>query len=117
MTERALRTVVRDAVDRVGQQVALKHGALHLELAAAPLTVLGDPERLATAVDNLLQNAVKFSAGPPEIEVSGDRADGRVRLVVKDHGIGIPAVARPRLFEKLYRVHDPELNNLPGTRS
>src|SRR5439155_738226 len=77
--------------------------------------IVGDPERLATAVDNLLQNAVKFSAGPPEIEVTGDRADGLVRLVVKDHGIGIPAAARSRLFEKFYRVNDPELNNVAGT--
>lgn len=115
MTELDLRTVVTDAVDRVRPQVALKHGTVRLELTAAPLRVVGDPERLATAVDNLLQNAVKFSAGPPEIEVSGDRQDGHVRLVVKDHGIGIPAAARPRLFEKFYRVNDPELRNVVGT--
>jgi K+-sensing histidine kinase KdpD len=115
MTELDLRTVVTDAVDRVRPQVALKQGSVHLELAPSPLTVVGDPERLATAVDNLLQNAVKFSAGPPEIEVTGDREDGRVRLVVKDHGIGISAAARPRLFEKFYRVNDPELNNVVGT--
>jgi signal transduction histidine kinase len=107
--------VVSDAVDRVRPQVALKQGSVHVELATSPLTVVGDPERLATAVDNLLQNAVKFSAGPPEIEVTGDRKDGHVRLVVKDHGIGISAAARPRLFEKFYRVNDPELNNVVGT--
>jgi signal transduction histidine kinase len=115
MTELDLRTVVTDAVDRVRPQVALKQGSVHLDLAPSPLTVVGDPERLATAVDNLLQNAVKFSAGPPEIEVIGDRQNGHVRLVVKDHGIGIPAAARPRLFEKFYRVNDPELNNVVGT--
>ena len=115
MTELDLRTVVTDAVDRVRPQVALKQGSVHLDLTPSPLTVVGDPERLATAVDNLLQNAVKFSAGPPEIEVTGDRVDGQVRLVVKDHGIGIPAAARPRLFEKFYRVNDPELNNVVGT--
>jgi K+-sensing histidine kinase KdpD len=115
MTQLDLRTVVTDAVDRVRPQVELKQGTLHVELAAAPLTVVGDPERLATAVDNLLQNAVKFSAGPPEIEVTGDRQDGHVRVVVKDHGIGIPAAARPHLFEKFFRVNDPELNNVVGT--
>ena len=115
MTELDLRTVVTDAVDRVRPQVALKQGTVHVELATSPLTVVGDPERLATAVDNLLQNAVKFSTGPPQIEVTGDREDGRVRLVVKDHGIGISAAARPRLFEKFYRVNDPELNNVVGT--
>ena len=115
MTELDLRTVVRDAVERVRPQLALKQGTLNVELASAPLTIVGDPERLATAVDNLLQNAVKFSAGPPEIEVRGSRADGHVRLIVKDHGIGIPPAARGRLFEKFYRVNDPELNNVAGT--
>jgi signal transduction histidine kinase len=115
LTEIDLRTVVSDAVDRVRPQVQLRQGKVDLELASAPLTVVGDPERLATAVDNLLQNAVKFSEGPPQIEVTGDRQNGRVRLVVKDHGIGIPTAARPRLFEKFYRVSDPELHNVVGT--
>jgi len=115
MMELDLRTVVTDAVERVRPQLVLKQGTVNVDLATAPLTIVGDPERLATAVDNLLQNAVKFSAGPPEIEVTGDRADGLVRLVVKDHGIGIPAAARSRLFEKFYRVNDPELNNVAGT--
>ena len=110
-----LRRVVSDAVDRVRPQVALKDGTLHVDLAPAPLTVLGDPERLATAVDNLLQNAVKFSEGPPRIEVTGNRQNGQVHLVVKDHGIGIPAAARSRLFEKFYRVESPELQNVAGT--
>src|SRR2546429_2841673 len=115
MTEVDLRTVVTDAVERVRPQLVLKQGTVNVDLATTPLTIVGDPERLATAVDNLLQNAVKFSAGPPEIEVTGDRADGLVRLIVKDHGIGIPTAARSRLFEKFYRVNDPELNNVVGT--
>jgi signal transduction histidine kinase len=70
---------------------------------------------LATAVDNLLQNAVKFSEGPPRIEVVGGRENGRIRLVVKDYGIGIPETAKERLFEKFYRVNDPQLHNVSGT--
>jgi K+-sensing histidine kinase KdpD len=115
MSELDLRTVVADAVDRVRPQVELRHGSVDLELAPGSLTVVGDQERLATAMDNLLQNAVKFSEGPPQIEVTGNRSNGRVHLLVKDHGIGISAAARPRLFEKFYRVNDPELNNVVGT--
>ena len=115
MKELDLRAVVREAVDRVRPQVELKHGSVDLQLASAPLTVLGDPERLATAVDNLLQNAVKFSEKAPRIEVTGNRENGRVRLVVKDHGIGIPEAARARLFEKFYRVSHPGLHNVVGT--
>ena len=110
-----LRTVVTEAVDRVQPQVKLKEGRLHLDLADAPLPVLGDSERLGTALDNLLQNAVKFSSGSPQIEVAGNRENGRIRLVIRDHGIGIPEAARRHLFEKFYRVHNPQLQNVAGT--
>jgi signal transduction histidine kinase len=88
---------------------------MEVKLSDAPLPVMGDADRLGTAVDNLLQNAVKFCEGPPKIEVLGAREDGRVRVVVKDHGIGIPETARPRLFEKFYRVNDLQLQNVSGT--
>jgi K+-sensing histidine kinase KdpD len=110
-----LRRVVTDAVERVRPQVELKSGAVQVDLATAPLIVMGDSERLATAVDNLLQNAVKFSEGPPHIEVRGCRQNGNIRVVVKDHGIGIAAAARPRLFEKFYRVENPSMHNVAGT--
>jgi signal transduction histidine kinase len=110
-----LRVVVRDAIERLRPQVALKHGEVDLALDEQPLPVLGDSERLATAVDNLLQNAVKFSAEAPHIEVRGSRVDGQVTLEVRDHGVGIPESARSRLFEKFYRVSDPQLHNVAGT--
>ena len=110
-----LRKVVNDALNRVRPQVGLRQGQVEVKLADSPLMVMGDSERLASAMDNLLQNAVKFSASPPEIEVVGDREDGRVRVVIKDHGIGIPEEARSHLFEKFYRVPNPELQNAAGT--
>lgn len=110
-----LRTVVSEAIERVKPQVDLKNGDLDVELASDPMPVIGDFERLATAVDNLLQNAVKFSDGPPHIEVEGGRTDGRVTVVVRDHGVGIPESARAHLFEKFFRVSDPQLNNVAGT--
>jgi signal transduction histidine kinase len=110
-----LRKVVKASLDRVQPQVALRQGQIDVRLDDSPLMVMGDSERLASALDNLLQNAVKFSAGPPEIEVVGDRQDGCVRVVVKDHGIGIAREARGHLFEKFYRVNNPELHNVAGT--
>ena len=110
-----LRLVIQDSIDRVRPEVELKGGKLVGRLDDEPLTVTGDPERLTTAVDNLLQNAVKFSAAPPRIEVVADRQDGQVRLVVHDEGVGIAPEALGRLFEKFYRVNDPRLRNVAGT--
>jgi signal transduction histidine kinase len=115
MTPLDLRAVISEAVERVRPQVTLREGQLDLDLDPGPLPVLGDPDRLGTAVDNLLQNAVKFSPGPPSIEVVGNRQDGHIRLTIRDHGIGIPGDALPHLFEKFFRVHDPQLNNVIGT--
>ena len=115
MTPLDFRMVVKDAVERVRPQVDLKQGQLSVELEPGPMPVLGDPERLGTAVDNLLQNAAKFSEDAPRIEVFGGRENGRIQLRVKDHGIGIPADARPHLFEKFFRVNDGQLQNVAGT--
>ncbi len=109
------RAVVQDAVNRVRPQVDLKGGSLLATLPPEPLTVNGDAERLTTAVDNLLQNAVKFSVDPPRVEVAGSVTNGDVELVIKDEGVGIPAAALGRLFEKFYRVEDPRLRNVAGT--
>lgn len=110
-----LRAVIADAVSRVRPQVELKGGRLEAKIEDQPLTILGDAERLTTAIDNLLQNAVKFSVGPPRIEVRGSRTAGNVEVVVADEGVGIPATALGRLFEKFYRVEDPRLRNVAGT--
>src|SRR2546430_5601474 len=82
-----LRTVVTEAVERVQPQVQLKEGRLRLELAEAPLPILGDSERLGTAVDHLLQKAVKINTRPPPIEDVGHREKRPIPLVVTGHGI------------------------------
>ena len=110
-----LRAVARDAVNRVQPQVELRQGAVRLSLPDEPLMVRGDSERLASALDNLLQNAVKFSVDAPSIEVEGERGNGEVQLQVSDHGVGIPPASIGRLFEKFYRVEDPRLRNVVGT--
>jgi signal transduction histidine kinase len=110
-----LRAVISDAVTRVRPQVELKGGRLEAQIDDQPLTVKGDAERLTTAVDNLLQNAVKFSVGPPRIEVRGNLTATGVEVVVRDEGVGIPPAALGHLFEKFYRVEDPRLRNVAGT--
>jgi len=110
-----LRAVITDAVTRVRPQVDLKGGRLDAQVDDQPLTVRGDAERLTTAIDNLLQNAVKFSVGAPRIEVRGTRSPSGVEVVVRDEGVGIPAAALGRIFEKFYRVEDPRLRTVAGT--
>jgi PAS domain S-box-containing protein len=70
-----------------------------VRLEAEPgLVVIGDPGRLAQAVDNLIANALRYGAPPVCVSV---RADGeQVLITVTDAGQGVPPELRPRLFNR-----------------
>jgi signal transduction histidine kinase len=65
-----------------------------------------DPLRVEQIVTNLVDNAIKYSPDGGEIEVTVDeQEDGRVRIAVRDHGIGIPEDRRAHLFDRFYQAH------------
>src|SRR3984957_12694553 len=78
-----------------------------------PLAV--DREAIARSLLNLVNNAVKYSAGRKYLGVHLYRRDGNVNLEVEDHGIGIPAKEQHKIFEKFYRVGDPLVHNTKGS--
>jgi two-component system sensor histidine kinase KdpD len=63
-----------------------------------------DRARLAQALGNLVANALKYTPRGTLVELAAESAAGEVRFSVTDHGTGIPLAARPRLFERFYRV-------------
>lgn len=77
---------------------------LMLELAIAPdLPFFGDRELIQQAVANLLDNAVKFSPPGSVVELVADQPAGALRIVVGDHGPGIPEEDRRHATERFYR--------------
>jgi two-component system sensor histidine kinase MprB len=74
--------------------------ALSVELAARPCLVTGDPDRLRRAVDNLLDNAGKWSPAGGRVEI--DVGDGEVS--VRDHGPGVEASDREHVFDRFWRA-------------
>jgi len=76
-----------------------------------------DADALAQALMNLLDNAVKYSAGAARKEVIvrlGERA-GRVEISVTDHGVGIPPAEQRKIFEKFYRVSTGLVHDVKGS--
>ena len=69
-----------------------------------PLVVDGDPVALEHVLLNLLENAVKYGAGPGNaVRVALRRAGGRAILTVADRGVGIDRADLPHIFEKFFR--------------
>ncbi|WP_240541631.1 sensor histidine kinase [Bifidobacterium callimiconis] len=76
------------------------------------IIVNGDADSLKTAVKNLVENAIHYSPENTHVGVSV-RKNGRVQIRVVDQGIGIPADAQKRIFERFYRV-DPARSRATG---
>lgn len=109
----APRLELIDLSDVLGSALrrASKVLVLHdVELALAPgLPMLKlDPVLFEQAVFNLLDNAAKYSPPGSRVTVQGDLAGGRVRLVVRDSGEGIPPGDVERIFDKFYRVQSSD---------
>ena len=89
-----------------------------LELAAdAPPAVVAwaDEEAVEQILDNLLDNALKYTPEGGHVRVGWGEDDGDVWLQVADDGIGIPPSDLPRIFERFYRVDKARSRQMGGT--
>jgi two-component system sensor histidine kinase MprB len=82
---------------------------LRIELTALPCLVRGDPGRIRRAIDNLLDNAGKWSPAGGEVEVSVDAGE----VSVRDHGPGVEPADRPHVFDRFWRA--PSARSTPGS--
>jgi PAS domain S-box-containing protein len=103
------RTVlVADAVARAATLIGVQVSDAGLRLAAqlchAETAVLADPDRLQQILLNLLTNAVKFTPAGGEIGVLCEEAEDRVRIRVRDTGIGIPPDHLQRIFSPFVQL-------------
>ncbi len=76
---------------------------------------LADAVRVEQVLLNLLTNAVRYSPAGGTITVSARPSAEGVEVCVRDQGIGIPADKRDRIFEKFYRVENPQVRGVRGS--
>src|SRR5205085_4775674 len=91
------------------------HYHLDLDRLDPSAVVRADEEAIRQVLDNLIDNAVKYTPPGGRVDVRGHVADGHVVLEVADTGIGIPRDDLPRVFERFYRVDKARSRELGGT--
>ena len=87
---------------------------LQLVAESDAVWVEADPERLRTAIEHLLNNALRFSPKGSTVHVSVNSRDGRARIVVKDQGVGLARSQIPTIFKKYGRIETPETRDRIG---
>jgi signal transduction histidine kinase len=105
-------------------QPILDRHVLHLQLPPMAVLVSGDELRLEQVVQNLVQNAIKYSPSGGPVSVSVDctvGAEGETqsrvadaRIIVRDRGIGIPVEAMPKLFDRFFRAENATAQPIGG---
>jgi len=101
----ALDALVQDRLAALARLADARGVELALE-AGEGLTVRGQEGALVSLVDNVIDNAIKYSPQGGTVNVSLTRVDAMVQLCVSDSGPGVPEALRERVFERFFRAPD-----------
>lgn len=114
LSEVNLHEVIEQALINFGIRVEQRQGRLEGKLEAARPVIQGDLTHLSNIVNNLLDNAEKYSPDSPEITVLTRDVKGGVEMTVQDKGMGMSKEARKHIFDKFYRVHTGNVHDVKG---
>lgn len=92
-----------------------KNILIEIEVPPGLCPVQADPFRLQQVVTNLLSNAIKYTPRGGRVWVRAEEQSNHVLVSVQDTGIGIPPADLPHVFDKFYRVEDPQVRDQDGT--
>jgi len=82
---------------------------------SGPVVVFGDPEELARVIDNMVDNAVKYTPEDGSVVVSMTVGDTEVSVDVTDTGLGISPTDQAHVFSAFHRSTNPNALSVPGT--
>lgn len=113
-TEVDMNETVREAVEHFMLLVQDAGGTLDYHLEARNFIWYADEVHMMNAVCNLIDNAIKYSGGAPDIQVYTLEKSGAYIIGVQDHGIGISKDAQKKVFKRFYRVPSGNVHNVKG---
>jgi len=91
-----------------------RKGKIRTSFKATEHMLLADRLHFTNIINNLVDNANKYSPENPEILISTKNVKGGIMICVKDNGIGISSENQKHIFKKLYRVPTGNIHNVKG---
>jgi two-component system phosphate regulon sensor histidine kinase PhoR len=110
----SMHTIIEHAIETIDIQVQQRNGKINLMLEASDPVVFGDSEHLSNLVNNLLDNALKYSPESPEINIRTENEDDGFVFFVEDKGIGMTKAVQSRIFERFYRQSSGNIHDVKG---
>lgn len=109
-----LHELLEDILPSLRMKIEEQGGTLNAQLMALNPEISADRLHLSNIIHNLLDNAIKYCNGAPQVEVRTESKGKSLYLIVSDKGIGIPQEFQHKVFEKFYRVPTGNVHNVKG---
>ena len=109
-----LHEVIEQAVQNICLQVEPRGGKATTDLQATQPVIEADLTHVSNIINNLLDNANKYSPEAPVIHVTTENTANGVRVAIADNGMGMSKEARKHIFDKFYRVHTGNRHDVKG---
>jgi len=106
--------LINAAVNNMMLPVEEKQGRLDIQLNAKNDKIIADEVHFTNLINNLLDNAVKYSKQDLVIKLCTQNVNNNFRIKIEDNGIGMNKETLHRIFEKFYRAHTGNLHNVKG---
>ena len=108
--------VIQDVADNFMLRLQEKQGHLETNLQAQHFMIDADEVHFSNLINNLLDNAVKYSKEnvPPKVCISTFSTPKKISIKIEDNGIGMTRETLKRIFEKFYRAHTGNIHNVKG---
>ncbi|WP_297088735.1 HAMP domain-containing sensor histidine kinase [uncultured Draconibacterium sp.] len=106
--------LIGDAMQGIVLQVEKRGGTITTDFAALNSTISTDRMHCTNVIYNLIDNAIKYSAGKPEIKVTTKNNQQGIVISVEDKGIGMSKAVQSKIFERFYRQTSGNIHNVKG---
>ena len=109
-----IHSILNSAVDNFTLQIETSQGKIEKKFLAKDTYALVDEIHFLNSISNLIDNAIKYSKGKPEILISTWNSKKGIFISIEDKGIGINKADIKRIYDKFYRVHSGNVHNIKG---
>lgn len=113
-TKTDLQLLLGNIVENFSLIIGERNGTIESDFKAISAVSMIDEDHFTNVISNLLDNAIKYTSGQPELKVSVSENKEKIIISVSDKGMGISKENLKRIFEKFYRVPTGNIHNVKG---
>lgn len=106
--------VVGNVIETYAVQLRSRNGKIEFHKPDTDLNVMGKIDSFHIAIGNLIDNAIKYNTGSPEIIIVLKSLDNHIVIEITDNGIGIPREYQVQIFDKYFRIPTGDVHDSNG---